>query len=271
LPLDKASVLREDHSALRNSLLASLLDIRRYNQDHRTGEARLFELGKVFLPSTTNLGRPEERAVLALVDDRGFQALTDTLARVGEALHLEASHLKIAAPLGPPPNFLNAEHACHIQRVREMVGNERAEDSIGWLGVISAELQKAFDLRKPAAVCELDLMKLATLPHAPSRYVEPAAYPEVIRDIALVIDETITWSDVDSFSRQWAEPLRDKAEAPGFMSVFRGKQVGAGKKSLAFSLTYRAPNRTLTDDEVNAAHKKFQDALLAKFDATLRV
>jgi len=65
--------------------------------------------------------------------------------------------------------------------------------------------------------------------------------------------------------------LRDKAEAPGFMSVFRGKQVGAGKKSLAFSLTYRAPNRTLTDDEVNAAHKKFQDALLAKFDATLRV
>ena len=66
------------------------------------------------------------------------------------------------------------------------------------------------------------------------------------------------------------EVLRDKSEAPRFLSVFRGKQVGAGKKSVAFSIVYRASARTLTDDEVNAAHAKFQAAILAKFNATLR-
>ena len=269
LVLDKASVLREDHSALRNSLLASLLDIRRFNQDHRTGEARLFEIGKVFIPAVAQ-PRPEERHVLAIVDDRGFQHVADTLSRVGEALSLEAAHLRCSAPVGPAPAFLNPEQACAVLRVREMPGNERAQDSIGWLGTISPDLQKAFDLRSPVAICELDLMKLANLPHAPSRYSEPPRYPEVMRDIAMVVDESVSWSDVDTFARAWHEPLRDKREAPRFLSVFRGKQVGAGKKSLALSLVYRAPDRTLTDDEVNAAHKKFQDALLAKFNGVLR-
>jgi phenylalanyl-tRNA synthetase beta chain len=64
--------------------------------------------------------------------------------------------------------------------------------------------------------------------------------------------------------------LRDANEPPRFLSVFRGKQVGAGKKSIAFSIVYRASDRTLTDEEVNAAHQKFQTELLAHFKGTLR-
>src|SRR4029078_11783204 len=126
LPLDKASVLREDHSALRNSLLASLLSVRRYNQDHRTGEARLFEIGKVFLPSKDP--RPEERHVLALIDDRGYQALADSVMRLADALDLCAAELNLSAPSGATPAFLQNGIASHVMRVREMPGNERAED-----------------------------------------------------------------------------------------------------------------------------------------------
>ncbi|HLX62537.1 MAG TPA: phenylalanine--tRNA ligase subunit beta [Planctomycetota bacterium] len=278
LALDKSSVLREDHSALRNSLLASLLFVRKHNQDQRTGEARLFEIGNVFLKSAGP--RPTEMPVLCIVDDRGFQALADTLTRVGEALELDGAHLKLARSAASPvaqasrlqvsPDFLCPAEACRVLRVRQMYGDERAEDALGWMGTLSPALQNAFDLRKAPAVCELDLAALAALPTGPRRYHPLPAFPEIARDIAMVVGESIAWSELESFARNWTEPLRDKNEQPRFLSVFRGKQVGAGKKSVAFSLVYRAPDRTLTDDEVNAAHKKFQDALLAKFNATLR-
>jgi len=270
LPLDEASVLSKDNSALRNSVLASLLSVRKFNQDHRTGEARLFELGTVFLPAGKE--RPEERHVLSFVDDRGFQHLADTISRLSRALELEGAHIKFMSPLGATPAYLAAGQACHVMRVREMPGNERAEDALGWMGTLSGELQKAFELREPLAMCEIDLVKLAALPSAPARYSEPPQFPEVMRDIAMVVDESVAWSEIDSFARAWTahDVLRDKSEAPRFLSVFRGKQIGAGKKSVAFSIVYRASARTLTDDEVNAAQAKFQEAILAKFNATLR-
>lgn len=269
--LDPASVLREDHSALRTSLLSSLLAMRRYNQDQRSGEARLFELGKVFIPRPEM--RPEERHVLGVLDDRGFQPLADAVLEIEDALQMDGAHLKLSLPPGGAPPFLKTGSACLVLRVRETPGHERAEDHIGWLGLASNALQQAFDLRKPVAVCELDLDKLANLPSGPRRYREPPAFPEVVRDIALVVDEGVDWGEVKSFASHWAqnEPLRDRGEPPRFMSVFRGKQIGTGKKSVAFSLVYRAPDRTLTDDEVNAAQARLQQAILAHFHATLRM
>jgi phenylalanyl-tRNA synthetase beta chain len=276
LALDPQSVLREDHSAMRNSLLASLLDIRRHNQNQRTGEARLFEIGKVFLKadrhSIAHGTILDERPVLALLDDRGFHALADALQRFGAALEWSGAHLRLSAPTGETPEFLKSGEACRVIRVREMKGDERAENAIGWMGTLSAPLQSAFGLRNAPAVCELDLEMLASLPSEAARYRDLPKFPEIVRDIAMVVDESVTWGEIESFAAVWAmhDPLRDRREAPRFLSVFRSKQIGAGKKSIAFSLVYRAADRTLTDDEVNPAHAKFQAELLAKFHATLR-
>jgi phenylalanyl-tRNA synthetase beta chain len=264
LLLDKASVLRADHSALRGSLLVSLLGVRRGNQDRRTGEVRLFELGKVFLPGAGP--RPTERHSLGLLDDRGFQTLADSLSRIGEALLLADARLQLAQPKETPA-FLLKGQACQV-----LCARGQASEPLGWLGIISPELQKAFDLRKPVAVCELDLAALANLGSAPRRFMALPAFPEITRDVALVVDEAVAWGEIEAFARQWVaqDSLRDKNEPPKFISVFRGKQVGAGKKSLAFSVIYRAAGRTLTDEEANAAHQKFQQALLAHFKASLR-
>ena len=279
LLLDRASVLREDHSAMRNSLLPSLLSVRALNQNQRTGEVRIFEIGRVYTAGEHT--RPDERLVLSLLDDRGFQTLADTLLRFADALDLDGAHLKLQ-PLVAAPAFLKAGQACRILRVREMTaqqngdGNssdERAVDNIGWIGVASQSLQQSFDLRKPVAYAELDLRALAQLPSTPRRYSNLPAYPEITRDIALVVDETVAWNDIQMFAQNWQkhEPLRDPSEAPKFLSVFRGEKIGAGKKSVAFSIQYRAATRTLTDDEVEVAHKKFQQAILDQFKATLRV
>jgi phenylalanyl-tRNA synthetase beta chain len=271
LALDKSSVLREDHSALRNSLLSSMLAVRLHNQNQRTGEGRYFELGKVFIPGKEV--RPDERLVLGIIDDRGFQYVSDTIARILETLESDAAHLKLSPPLeGKAPPFLKAGQSARVLRVREMVGTERAEDLIGLAGTISPELQKAFDLRKPVAMAEIDVNALASLPTAPRRYKDLPAYPEIGRDTALVVDEAVPWSDIESFARKWVqqEPLGDPTEPPRFLSVFRGEKIGAGKKSVAFSVQYRSATRTLTDEEVEAAHKKFQQAILQRFNATLR-
>jgi phenylalanyl-tRNA synthetase beta chain len=269
--LDKASVLREDHSALRNSVTASLLAVRQLNQDRRTGEARLFEIGKVFLPAAAG-GRPEERHVVALLDDRGFQHLYDALRRLDDALSLDGARLKFVSPGQNARPFLRADQSCQILCVREMPGGERAENRIGWMGVVAPELQKGFGLRKPVAVCEIDLLTLSNLPVAPRKYTALPQFPEIVRDAALIVDESVAWSEIEGFARDWAaqDKLRDASEHPRFLSVFRGKQVGEGKKSLAFSVLYRAPDRTLTDDEVNAAHDKFKQAIIARFKAALR-
>ena len=270
LALDAGSVLRGDHSALRNSLLASLLAVRRHNQNQRTGVARMFEIGTVFLPAKTP--RPQEKRVLCLIDDLGFRALSDALLRLNDRLELDGAHLKFSRPLGNAPEFLHPEESCRVLRVRELPGNERAEDMLGWIGTLGAGLQTAFELRKPLAVCELDFNALASLPRAPLRYAPLPEFPENSRDVALVVDEAVTWSEIESFARCWQahDALRDKNEPPRFLSAFRGKQLGAGKKSVAFSLMYRAGTRTLSDEEVNAAHASFQAALLEKFKGALR-
>lgn len=272
LALNKQSVLREDHSILRNSLLVSLLNTQRLNQDRRTGVVRLFECGKVFLPKDGH-ARPEERPVLGLLDETGFAALADAVKRLHEALSLDGAHLKLVPPEpGHAPAFLAPESACRVVRVREMPGDERAEDAIGWLGVAGAALCKSFDLKRAPAVAEIQLGTLATLPSAPRRYVPLPTQPENARDVAMVVDEDVPWQEIERFAEKYRdkEPLRDKREAARFLSVFRGKQLGAGKKSVAFSVVYRAADRSLSDEEVNAAHQRFVNELLKTFKATLR-
>ena len=275
LALDPRSVLREDHSVLRNSLLSSLLAVLRLNQDRRTGAARLFECGKAFLPQP-GAERPEERPVLGLVDGLGYTVLADTLLRLQAALELDGAGLKLRPPAeGQAPDFLTPETACRVIRVRGLEGDERAEDAedaIGWLGVASPRLCQAFDLKRAPALAELHLAALAALPTAPRRYAPLPAQPEVVRDIALVVDEGVAWQELERFAARHAEKdaLRERTEPPRFLSVFRGKQAGPGKKSVAFSVVYRSSERSLTDEEVNAAHGQFVAALLKQFHAALR-
>ncbi|GMV79280.1 MAG: phenylalanine--tRNA ligase beta subunit [Planctomycetota bacterium] len=269
LKLDPRSVLREDHSALRNALATSLLSVARHNQAHRTGTARLFELGKIFLPHAG--AALEERRVLGIYDAAGFAPLADTLGRLSDALELDGARLALR-PAETGPDWLAPDSACRLVRIRETGDHERAENPIGWLGLAGAALLKAFDLRGEPAYAELDLEALAHLPTGPRRYRPLPTQPEVVRDVAVVVSEDVLWHDIESFAQSQAahEPLRAAGEPPRFLSAYRGKQLGPGRKSLAFSVVYRHRERSLTDEEVNAAHERFVAALLPKFNAELR-
>ena len=92
-------------------------------------------------------------------------------------------------------------------------------------------------------------------------------YPAMSRDIALVVDENMTVGEIeDVIKHAGAEILKGVK----LFDIYRGKQIGEGKKSVAFALTYRNNDRTLTDEDVQAAHSKVLDALKEKLDINLR-
>jgi phenylalanyl-tRNA synthetase beta chain len=268
LALDPRSVLREDHSVLRTSLLTSLLSVQRLNQDRRAGPARIFECGRVYLPRSGS-AQPEERPAAGLLDEHGFAALADALRRLPEALEAPGARIELEQCAGSQaPAFLAPEAACRVL----LVQREDAPRHAGWLGLAAGQLCKAFDLRRAPAVAELDMSLLAGCPPSPPAFRPLPTQPEVVRDVALVVDEAVAWGEIERFAAECGkrEPLRDAQAPPRFLSAYRGKQIGAGKKSVAFSIVYRAPDRSLTDEEVNTAHGKFVEALLKEFNATLR-
>lgn len=288
--LTPESVMREDRAALRHNLTAALLAVRRHNRRQRTGETRLFECGRVFLPREGRAqgARPAEKTVLALLDDRGFAVLADAVRRLPEALSWPGVEVRLR-PLseengGKPPAFLRPETACCVTARRSAVAEAGAgendtggevppsETPLGIIGVIGAELRRAFELQAAPAVCELDLDAAAAMPRGDARARPLPVYPEVVRDMAVVVDERTPWAALEEFARREGEkePLRDHGEPPRFLDIYRGKQIGPGKKSAAFSVVYRSPERTLTDEEVNAAHERFTKRLLKEFNAVLR-
>ena len=100
------------------------------------------------------------------------------------------------------------------------------------------------------------------------RFYKPLPkYPAITRDIALLADEEITVGEIQDIIKEAGKKLLESVE---LFDVYRGKQVQEGKKSVAFKLTYRALDKTLTDEEVVAVHNKVLAALKEKLDAALR-
>ena len=138
----------------------------------------------------------------------------------------------------------------------------------GILGQLSNGVKEVFDLKRPAFVAELDFDHLVKLAK-PGRYKFQAIpkFPPVLRDLAVVIDDFITFKQViDLIREEGRELLKDVS----LFDIYVGPQIPKGKKSLAFSLTYRSDKRTLTDEKVNEVHQQIFDRLNSELGAELR-
>ena len=162
--------------------------------------------------------------------------------------------------------FQSARHSSlHPGRTaRLLVGGEIA----GYLGEVHPTVVERFDLLPHRVyAAELDFEILMNAATAVRRHLSMSRFPAVSHDIAVVLDEA--WSNVEVE----AEILRTGAPLLAEVKLFDlylGAQIPEGKKSLAYSLTYRAPDRTLTDEEVEQLEGKVVEALAARFGAYLR-
>jgi phenylalanyl-tRNA synthetase beta chain len=152
----------------------------------------------------------------------------------------------------------------HPGRCARIISSER---ELGIMGEVHPDVSEKYGIEARCYCAELMLGKLIELANIEKLYSQLPKYPQALRDIALVVDEdTAAGALKDIITAEGGAIL----EAVSLFDVYRGKQIGDGKKSLAFSLTYRAPDRTLTDDEVVAVHSRIVNVLKEKTDAVLR-
>jgi len=253
-PITLSNPLRSDQSALRTSLLPALLEAARVSQGHGVEAVRLFEVNRVFLRRPGGQALPEERTCVAVVANEDFAETKGTVETLLERLGVTTN--------------LSFEEVDHSFLNPGLAGHWRIGTSVlGYLGELSEEAAERFHLHAAPMVAELDMEVLSAAAHLEGRFRPLPRFPAVERDLAVVVDERVTWREIEETVRgAGAEHL----EAVSFGEVYRGKQIEAGKKSVFFRLSYRAPDRTLTSEEVNASQERVVAALAEALGARLR-
>jgi phenylalanyl-tRNA synthetase beta chain len=262
-----ANPLSSDMNTLRPSLLPGLLDSLRHNVTRKNPDVALFEVGRVFLRQDT--GSPQElrRVAIALTgrraptfwsgEERGAKFDLYDLKGCVEEL-LEQWGIRGAS-------WQRRETSTGL--FLESAAIQLGKQPLGELGQLLPALARAYDLRDPVFLAELDLDLLLARRAAVKSFKPLPQFPAVRRDVALLVPETVTHEAVLAVIRQTKAPHLESVE---LFDVFRGGNVPEGHKSLAYALTYRSPERTLTDAEVNAAHATVVEALKTRLQARIR-
>ncbi len=229
-----------EHAVLRTTLLHGLVEAARVNVDAGNDDIRLFELARVYLPSGEQL--PEERWRVAGIAGGGFEAARAAVEAIHETFHL--------------PLVVRRSALAHLHP------GKGAQTDAGWLG----ELHPAL-LDGEWGIFELDISRLmAPLPER-ILYEDVVTYPPSRQDIALAVAEHVDAGAIVEVAH--AAGGTELREARVF-DVYRGDQVGEGKKSVAVHLIFQAPDRTLTDEEADVARDRIVAALVDRFGAELR-
>jgi phenylalanyl-tRNA synthetase beta chain len=259
--VDLRNPLSEDHVALRPSLLPGLLKVLEHNI--RAGERRvgMFEMGRVFLA-------PDAREVRRLGLLFSGPLENDVHWRAASKRTLDLFDLKgaLEAITSKSLSFRRVERK-DLALAAEILLDGKA---IGFTGQLSAGQAAERDATNSVLVAELDLDPLQRSDSITAKFSELERFPSVERDIAMIVPESLTHEQVVRTIETPREPLLAGVELFDLFSGSDTSNVGPARKSLAYRLTYRAPNRTLTSDEVTLAHAKIRERLRTQLQAELR-
>lgn len=266
-----------DHSALRPSLIPQVVSTLGLNRSRQIVEAALFETGRVFFRQNDNMAE-EDRIAVGLMGPvgrsvfdkrRGFEAeemflwLKGILAGLAFALKMELRlDIGVDAGKGEAPGFPTD---CFEpgQRVRVMAADQEA----GVAGIVANAVSREWRILDPVGVLELRLAPLLESVFKTASMKPLPSYPAVVRDVAMIVDASVKNESVLKEIRK--NSSRELTDVRLF-DIYMGKGIGVGKKSLAYSLTYRSFERTLTDEEVNKMHEFIKESLRNGVKAEIR-
>jgi phenylalanyl-tRNA synthetase beta chain len=260
--------LAEDQSVMRSSLVPGLLETLRFNLAQQTRRLKIFEIGKIFL-QLPDADLPEEPEMIAGLWSGPRYPLSwhakDTpcdfydLKGAVEGL-LGALKLQAVEVVQTPDAQCFYTRPGHSGRI--LAGGRE----IGIIGELNAKIRTTFDLRQTAFLFEVELEALEAQLSETRYQMRTLKFPAVARDITLIVDRSLeaqaVLTAVNSMNLDLLESIQ-------LFDVFSGGPIPADKRSLSFRLTYRSPEKTLEDSEVNERHQLVTDRLLAVFQATL--
>jgi phenylalanyl-tRNA synthetase beta chain len=266
LPLRIVKPLTADQEYLRPNLRANLLATLADNRRHEDGGIRLFELGRVYLPRKNDL--PDEPEVLGGIMN-GPRAENSWLGSDGALDFYDVKgtveglfqHLNVAVSFEK-----SRDEGLHPARQAALVIEDKGmKVKLGVIGELHPGVADAFEVS--GTVCLFEINTSALLPFANRHGMFRAIprFPGIIRDLAIVVDTDVT-------HRQILDIIRGFSLIGDFIlfDVYSGRQVAAGKKSLAYRLVYQSPTHTLTDEEVDKVQAQILKRLTGELGATLR-
>jgi phenylalanyl-tRNA synthetase beta chain len=248
--------LSEDHVALRPNLISGLLDVLERNIRAGAESVSIFEIGRVFIPPAAK----EERHLAILLTGNvasGPNWRSET-RRTFDMLDLKGVLESVVPNLS-----LRAEKSADFALAVDICSGDMRIGSGGQL------LANKSSASNSVVVAELDVDGLPTVGSA-KKFRELDRYPAITRDIAMIVPEKLTHAEILRVIENPSEPLLESVQLFDLFEGVERTDPTASGKSLAYRLTYRAKNRTLTNEEVTAAHAKIRERLRRELEVTLR-
>ena len=260
-----ANPIAQQHALLRQSLMPNLLDNIKSNQA-KYDFVNLFEVGSIFLPIQGDLKKDEkggtlpyqEKSLAVVMADNGKHNSFHKLKGILEYLFNE---------LGITATFEQADIKPIWSDPLSYTKIKIGDKNLGFISSLNSKTGKTIGLKKKAVMAEISLRQLTDLVLSlqPKKYVEPAKYPVLTRDLAFVVSEKVLYNDIKEEIQKF-DQLIARVE---LFDVFSGGKLGVGKKNLAFHLEYQA-DRTLKSEEVDEIQQKLIKHLEEKFQAQIR-
>ncbi len=263
-PIPLANPISSDLAVMRTTLLPGLLKALGYNQKRQQARVRLFESGLGFIREGSDLRQDPRIAAVACGLALPEQWGAATRAMDFYDLKADVETLIAATADGDAFQFVADRHpALHPGQSARI---DRDGHPVGWIGALHPMVARRLDLEGDVFLFELMLTELSR--GRVPRYAELSKFPIIRRDLALVVDETVT-------ARSMTQAIRaaggDWLREIHVFDVYRGKGIEEGQKSLAFGLILQDFSRTLTDEDVDGIIREVIVKLEKEFGATLRV
>ncbi|WP_244835315.1 phenylalanine--tRNA ligase subunit beta [Clostridium sp. BJN0001] len=264
--LDKDSPLRnvvkiknplgEDFSVMRTTTLPSMMECLARNYSRNNDYAKLFEMGRIYLPKEDKNLLPDEKNILTIgmYGSCDYLDLKGIVENITDRLGLKkVKYIRESANTGYHPGIC----------AKLLIGKNEA----GVLGEVHPDVCENYGVDERCYVAEINLDVLYENSDFNKKYKPIPKFPAVTRDIALLVDDKILVSEIDETIKKSGGNLVEKVQ---LFDIYRGKQIPDGKKSIAYSVSYRDEKKTLTDKEVNKVHDKILRALEYKLGVQLR-
>lgn len=256
-----ANPISSDLSVMRTSLWSGLLKTVAYNQNRQQPRIRLFETGLRFVKDGDGIDQQPMLAGVVVGDQ--LPANWANGRRTADFFDVKGELESLFRLLGIDVQFIASQHpALHPGQTAELV---RDGEHVGWIGTLHPQVQKNLELNGTILMFELFLNSIVS-GYVPN-FKEISKFPEVRRDLAIIIGNHVAFADVERVAKKHAGKRLTALRA---FDVYEGESLGEGNRSLALSLFWQHPERTLNEEEVHSLFTGVIDALQEELGATLR-
>lgn len=247
--------LGEDFSIMRTTTIPDMLEVLARNYNRRAEEARLFDVSHIYLPSEDK-DLPDEKHMLTL----GLYGNTDFYELKGAVEEL----FRMLGITNYDFEPVKDNYTYHPGRTAKVTINGKYA---GTIGEIHPEVTEKFNGPDSVYIGEIEVDVLVKNVVTMPKYKSLPRFPAVTRDIAMLVKDDVLVKQIESIIKQRSGKIFEDTK---LFDVYKGKQVPEGMKSVAYSITFRANDRTLTDEDVNKVMHKILDGLKNGLDAQLR-